>query len=100
MITHLLVAVLFALQALNAGQGGYNAFIIVVDRQTNKPLSAEVWLGEHVTQTVAGKATFMGISKGRYRLAVIPDEDRYPAGNGTISVPQYETIILRLERRP
>ena len=79
---------------------GYTVIIQVVDRETDKPLPAEVFVKDWQVRTDAkGIAYFSGVSAGRHRLAIIADDDAYPTVNWTIMVPQQDAMIIRLEKK-
>lgn len=98
-LLHAVLSTVALVVALTQQPRGHNAFILVLDRGTNEPIPAEVYVGSWQARTEKGKATFVGIEDGTYRVVIIADDDRYPVVNWSIVVPQTETALYRLERR-
>lgn len=98
-ISAILVSIAFAISLLQQ-PNGHGVFIVVVDRESNAGIDANVWIGEWQVRTEKGKATFTGIAPGRHRLAIVADDTRYPIVNWVLDVPQQRAAIFRLVRRP
>lgn len=72
--------------------------VFVVDRQTDKPLEATVFLdGEECHEAAAGKSECTAV-EGRHRLVIISDDATYPIANMSVTIPQYASIIIRLTK--
>lgn len=98
-IIHAIFSSVVLVSALLQQPQGHNVFILVVDRNTNEGIPAEVIVGDWQTRTEKGKATFYAVIAGKHRLAIIADDDKYSVVNWIITVPQTEAAIFRLEKR-
>ena len=97
---HLGLMILCLVGALKQTQT-YDVFVIILDRETNTPLQAEVWLDAEQSRTnLSGKATFLSVNGGIHRLQIIPDDDTYVIGNGHVKAPQMEPMVIRMTKRP
>ena len=74
--------------------------VSVVDRKTNAPISAEVWIGESSLHTDAKTGgAFTELTTGRYRIAIVADDPQYPVASGYLGIPTPSNAVqYRLTR--
>ena len=101
MVMHLLSLAVFVAALVGAVRptAHHAAFVVVVDRSTNRGIPAVVRLGDTEARTRRGKATFVKVEPGIHALTIFSDDVAYPEVHWVISVPQTETAIFRLEKR-